>query len=151
MSVYLRTGKCDKLWPLHRRVTFAFNGQGVWIPHGLSQNHKIKRVVIWTSLLARHRLAREQRRPFLSCIVTGDERWCLYTNIKKSNVPISPLGTSFSSVHCSTHYLQMTKRQYINSSIGILNFKQKCKSINKHIATGIPRRWTNSLMNYAPT
>ena len=32
------------------------------------------------------------------------------------NVPISPLGTSFSSVHGSTHCLQITKFQYVNSS-----------------------------------
>ena len=35
------------------------------------------------------------------------------------NVPISPLGTPFSSVQSSTHYLQMTKLQYVNSSTTI--------------------------------
>ena len=35
------------------------------------------------------------------------------------NVPISPLGTSFSNVHGSTHYLQMTKLLYVNSSTTI--------------------------------
>ena len=34
-------------------------------------------------------------------------------------VPISPLGTPFSSTHCSTHYLQMAKLQYVNSSTTI--------------------------------
>ena len=47
---------------------------GVWVPHALSQNQKNQRVDICTSLLARHRLAREQHRPLLSCIVTGDEK-----------------------------------------------------------------------------
>ena len=32
------------------------------------------------------------------------------------NVSISPLGTPFSSIHVSSHYLQMTKLQYVNSS-----------------------------------
>ena len=32
------------------------------------------------------------------------------------NVPVSPLGTPFYSVHGSTHYLEMTKLQYVNSS-----------------------------------
>ena len=32
------------------------------------------------------------------------------------NVPISPLVTPFSSGHGSTHYLQTTKLQYVNSS-----------------------------------
>ena len=36
-----------------------------------------------TSLLASNRLAREQHRPFLSPIVTGDKKWCLYANIRK--------------------------------------------------------------------
>ena len=35
------------------------------------------------------------------------------------NVFISSLGTPFSSVHGSTHFLQMTKLQYLNSSTTI--------------------------------
>ena len=83
-----------------------------------------------TSLLGRHRLAREHRA-FLSCIVTGDEKWCLYANMRKikewlnpikkricRNVSISPPGTPFSSVHVSTHYFQMTN-QYVSSSTTI--------------------------------
>ena len=50
---------------------------GVWVPHALSQNHKNQRMAICASLLARHRLAREQHRPFLSCIITGDEK-CVF-------------------------------------------------------------------------
>ena len=42
--------------------------------HALSQNHKNQRVAIFPSLLPRHRLAREQHRPVLSCIVTGDKK-----------------------------------------------------------------------------
>ena len=38
------------------------------------------------------------------------------------NVPISPPGTLFSSVHGSTYYLQMTKFQYVNEAQQ-LNFK----------------------------
>ena len=56
---------------------------GVWVMYALSQNHKNQRVVICASMLARHRLAREQRRLFLSNIVTGEEQWCLYANIRK--------------------------------------------------------------------
>ena len=47
---------------------------GVWVPHSLSQNHKNQRVAICASLLARRRLAREQHRPFLSCIVTSNDK-----------------------------------------------------------------------------
>ena len=35
------------------------------------------------------------------------------------NIPICPIGTPFSSVHSSTHYLQITKLQYVNSSTTI--------------------------------
>ena len=38
---------------------------------------------------ARRRLAREQHRPLLSCIITGDEKWCLYANIRKSKERLS--------------------------------------------------------------
>ena len=55
----------------------------VWVPHSLSQNHKNQGITISAFLLTSHRLAREQHRPFLSCIVTGDEKWCLYANIRK--------------------------------------------------------------------
>ena len=40
---------------------------GIYVPHALSQNHKNQRVAICAYLLARHRLAREQHRPLLSC------------------------------------------------------------------------------------
>ena len=56
---------------------------GVWVPHALSQNHKNQRVTICASLLVFNRVAREQQRPFLSCIVTGSEKWYLHANIKK--------------------------------------------------------------------
>lgn len=55
---------------------------GAWVPHKLSQANKDDRVIACSSLLARHQLASKQRRPFLSLIVTGDEKWCLYVNMK---------------------------------------------------------------------
>ena len=54
----------------HTRATSGTRAAG-WPPHALSQSHKNLRVDICVSLLARHRLARDQHRPFLSCIVTG--------------------------------------------------------------------------------
>ena len=63
---------------------------GVWVPYVLSENNKNQRVTICASLLARHRLARQQHRPFLSQIVTGDEKWCLYINIKNRKEWLSP-------------------------------------------------------------
>ena len=54
-----------ELWPFHHRAKFAFNGLKklcVWVPHALSQNHKNQWVAICASLLAHHRLAREQHQ-----------------------------------------------------------------------------------------
>ena len=61
----------------------------VWVPHALSQNHKNHWVAISASLLACYWLAREHR-PFLSCIVTRDEKWCLYAKIRKRKEWLSP-------------------------------------------------------------
>ena len=112
----------------HACYCLAHSGGRVWILHALSQNHKNQQVAIFVSLLAPHRLAREQHRLFLSCIITGDEEWCFYPNIRKrkewlsqkkreeyvGNVSISPLGTPFSSVHGSTHYLYWKLSNYFN-------------------------------------
>ena len=49
----------------------------------LSQGHKYQREAICASLLARHRLAREQHLPVLSCSVVGDDKWGIHANIKK--------------------------------------------------------------------
>jgi histone-lysine N-methyltransferase SETMAR len=55
---------------------------GVWVPHILTQD-KNQCVAICASLLACHRLARQQLQSFLARIVTGDEKLCLYVNFKQ--------------------------------------------------------------------
>ena len=97
---------------------------GVWVPRALSQNHKNQQVAICASLLARHR---EQHRPCLSCIVSDDEKWYLYANIRKRKEWLNPKKrricrkcSNFSAWHsifqCSwLHYPQMTELQYVNS------------------------------------
>jgi [histone H3]-lysine36 N-dimethyltransferase SETMAR len=56
---------------------------GMWVPHNLTEINKNQRVTISAALLQRHQQAVRQHRPFLSLIVTGDEKWCLYVNFKK--------------------------------------------------------------------
>ena len=63
---------------------------GVWVPHSLSQNHKHQLMAIYASLLDGHWLAREEHRPFLFCIITGDEKLCLYPNIRERKEWLSP-------------------------------------------------------------
>jgi hypothetical protein len=62
---------------------------GAWVPHVLTQDNKNQRVAICASLLACHHLAR-QHQPFLSCNITGDEKWCLYINFKQRKEWLSP-------------------------------------------------------------
>ncbi|KFD70118.1 hypothetical protein M514_17720 [Trichuris suis] len=43
-----------------------------------------------SSLLARYRQAVAQHRPFFNQIITGDEKWCLYVNMKQRKEWLSP-------------------------------------------------------------
>jgi hypothetical protein len=63
---------------------------GVWVLHILTQDSKNQGVAIWAFFLARHRLARQQYQYFLSRIVTGDEKLCLYVNFKQRKEWLSP-------------------------------------------------------------
>lgn len=63
---------------------------GVWVPHELQDHHKANRMNICASLLARHRSAQDRHQSFLSRIVTGDEKWCLYVNFKQRKEWLSP-------------------------------------------------------------
>lgn len=53
--------------------------QGVWVPHELSEANKDHRRKLCISLLSRL-----HNDPFLDRIVTGDEKWILYDNMKRS-------------------------------------------------------------------
>lgn len=59
--------------------------QGIWVPHLLSEMNKDQRRTICTSLLCR-----ERSDPFLRRIVTGDEKWVLYINNKRTKQWLSP-------------------------------------------------------------
>jgi hypothetical protein len=63
---------------------------GVWVPHILTQDNKNQHVAICASLLARHCFAHQQHQSFLSRIVTGDEKLCLYVNFKQRKEWVSP-------------------------------------------------------------
>lgn len=51
---------------------------GVWVPHVLSVQTIMQRVSIASTLLTRHK-----RELFLNRIVTGDEKWVLYVNVRR--------------------------------------------------------------------
>lgn len=50
----------------------------VWVPHDLSQKNLLDRISICKSLLNRNNVD-----PFLKRLVTGDEKWLTYDNIKR--------------------------------------------------------------------
>ena len=49
----------------------------VWVPHELTQRNLIDRITICEMLLKRNKM-----EPFLERIITGDEKWVKYKNIK---------------------------------------------------------------------
>lgn len=59
--------------------------EGVWVPHELTQGNKDMRVTICRNLLVRN-----EKSPFLEQIVTGDEKWIVYTNNKRKKQWLSP-------------------------------------------------------------
>ncbi|RWR98798.1 Histone-lysine N-methyltransferase SETMAR-like protein, partial [Dinothrombium tinctorium] len=64
---------------------------GAWIPHALSDNNNNQRATISAGLLARHRSTHGHKKRFLYRIVTGDEKWCLYINMKQRKEWLSPV------------------------------------------------------------
>lgn len=51
---------------------------GKWVPHELSEINRQQRVTCCVSLRSR-----ELQAPFLDRIITGDEKWILYNNVKR--------------------------------------------------------------------
>ena len=73
-TIVRRLKKLGKVWKL-----------AGWVPHELSDNNKAERVRIFTDLLQRN-----EQTPFLKNLVTGDESWLLFKNIKRKKVCVSP-------------------------------------------------------------
>ena len=61
------------------------NKAGVWVAHELSQDNLNSRITICSSLLSRQR-----NLIFLDRIVTGDEKWVMYVNVKKKRQWLDP-------------------------------------------------------------
>ena len=51
---------------------------GKWVPHELTENNNIQRFQLCTFLSSR-----QNCDPFLNRLVTGDEKWILYPNVKR--------------------------------------------------------------------
>ena len=66
---------------------------GVWVPHELSENNKENHLQIASQHLARHQATHDHKQHFLYRIVTGDEKWCLYINMKQRKEWVAPGDT----------------------------------------------------------
>ena len=76
--------------------------KGKWTPHQLSDDNKMTRVAIASSLLARYALD-----PFLERIVTGDEKWILYCNVTRKGEWISPEETPAPTPRAGLHPMKV--------------------------------------------
>lgn len=66
--------------------------QSVWVPHELTEKNLSDRVRMCSSHLIRHNV-----EPFLDKLITGDEKWILYENVKRKKSYCKP-GTSSATV-----------------------------------------------------
>ena len=157
-SAYLITGKCD----IPPSCDICVQKSGVWVPHALSQNHTSQWVVIRASLLARHRLACEQHRQFLSCIVTGDEKRRLYANIRKKGMiePKQKINSPYKDLRASTKDYVMDLMEQRECAI-VRIVSPRCNHHCRHLLPTTetscrhnPRKTTNrtiTVRNYTPT
>ena len=76
---------------------------GVWVPHELSENNKENQLQIAPQHLAHHQATCGHKQCFLYGIVTGDEKWCLYINIKQRKEWVASGDTSKSRVKPDLH------------------------------------------------
>lgn len=63
---------------------------GSWVPHKLTAKNKEMRIEITSQHLDRHQVTRGHKQRFLYRIVTGDEKWCLYVNLKQRKEWVAP-------------------------------------------------------------
>lgn len=62
----------------HMKKIGMINRYDVWVPHNLTEKNLKDRVSACTSLIVRNKT-----EPFLSRLVTGDEKWIMYNNVKR--------------------------------------------------------------------
>ena len=75
---------CDQKMILNHLHSMGFAKKlGVWVPHELSENNKENHLQIASQHLACHQAICSHKQRFLYRIITGDEKWCLYINMKQ--------------------------------------------------------------------
>lgn len=80
---------------------------GSWVPHYLNEKNKNQRLSACASLISRYRRAVQGHRPFLNLIVTGDEKWCLYVNVKHRKQWVNKEDHAIPRIKASLHPLKV--------------------------------------------
>ena len=76
---------------------------GVWVPHELSENNKENHLQIASQHLAHHQATHSHKQRFLYRIITGDEKWCLYINMKQRKEWVATADTPKPKVKPDLH------------------------------------------------
>ena len=85
---------CDRKTILNHVHLMGFvENLGVWVPHELSKNNKENCLQIASQHLACHQATRGHKQRFLYRIITGNEKWCLYINMKQRKKRVAPGDT----------------------------------------------------------
>ena len=75
---------CDQKTILNHLHSMEFAKKlGVWVPRELSENNKENCLQIALPHLTCHQAIHGHKQCFLYRTVTGDEKWCLYINMKQ--------------------------------------------------------------------
>jgi len=95
---------CDHKTVLNHLNALGFTQKlGAWVPHNLTDKNKENRFLIASQHLARHRGTRGHKHRFLYRIVTGDEKWCIYVNMKQRKEWVAPERTPKPRVKPAMH------------------------------------------------
>ena len=95
---------CDQKTILNHLHSMGFAEKlEVWVPHELSENNEENRLQIVCQHLVRHRATRGHKQRFLYRIVTEDEKWCLYINMKQRKEWVAPGDTPKPRVKSDLH------------------------------------------------
>jgi [histone H3]-lysine36 N-dimethyltransferase SETMAR len=87
-------------------------------PHELTEENKADRLTICSALLSRH----NRKKSFLSKIVTGDESWIFFVNMKRKRQHLRPGETGIPDVRPNPHRAKLMLCVFWDSK-GVLYFE----------------------------